>query len=55
MLVEAGSGRKANDSSRTRAVSKVINNQHAARRIVSLVLLLTSLEAQFTASDSTAL
>jgi len=54
-ILQSGSGRKADDSSCTRAVSKVINDQHVAPRIVSLALLLTSLEAQFTASDPTAL
>jgi len=50
-ILQSGSGRKADDSSCTRAVSKVINDQRAARRMVILVLLLTSLDAQFTASD----
>jgi len=36
-------------------MSKIINDQHAAPQIVSLALLLTSSEAQFTASDPTAL
>jgi len=54
-ILQSGNGRKADGSSCSRAVSKVINDQHAAPRIVSLVLLLTSLEAKFTASDPTAL
>ena len=41
-ISQSGSGRKADDSSCPRAVRKMINDQHAARRIVSLVLLVTS-------------
>jgi len=54
-ILRSGSGRKADDRGRTRAVSKVINDQHVALWIVSLALLLTSLEALSTASDPTAL
>jgi len=42
-ILQSGTGRKVDDSSWPRAVSKIINDQHAARRIVSLALLLTSL------------
>jgi len=63
MLVEAGvqSGRVVADAKQMiaaaleLAVSKIIKDQHAVPWIVSLALLLTSSEAQFTASDPTTL
>jgi len=50
---QSGSGRKAEDSSGPRAVSKIINDQHAIPRIVMLLTGKTSSEARFTASDPT--
>ena len=52
-ILQSGNECEADDSCRPRAMSKIINDQHAAPPIVSLVLLLTSSEAQFTASDPT--
>jgi len=53
--LQSVSGRKADDSSYPRAVSKIINDQHSAHRLVSLALLLTGSGAQFTALDPTTL
>jgi len=52
-LQQSDSERKAEDSSGPRAVSKIINDQHAIPRIVMLLTGKTSSEARFTASDST--
>jgi len=54
-ILQSGNERETDDSCRPRAMGKIINDQHAAAQIVSLALLLTSSEAQFTASDPTAL